>query len=300
MQVSKCPECQSDRLNRDYVKGELVCSVCGLIIDENIEDPRPDPIYDYEDAQKKAHTGAPSKLSKLNKGLTTEIDMYNRDIHGHKISSSKQNQFHRMRKWHRRAMVGVAGRNLAIALSELDRVSSALSLSDSIRESTALLYRKALEADLIRGRQIEAIVSGCLYAVCRMQGVPRTLGEISDKSGLQRKDVGRAYRYVRQELGMRVPLTNPADYVPKFTAALKLTGYVQEDAIALIKKAGRKGMISGRGPTSMAAAAVYIAANMRSERRTQTEVADVAGITEVTIRNLCRELKRQLHLRILF
>ncbi|MEM4295204.1 MAG: hypothetical protein QXS91_00090, partial [Candidatus Anstonellales archaeon] len=73
---------------------------------------------------------------------------------------------------------------------------------------------------------------------------------------------------------------------------------VQKEAVKLIKKSLKKGLISGRGPTGVAAAAIYIAAAEQGERKTQKEVAEVAGVTEVTIRNRYRELKKELGLKI--
>ena len=298
--ADKCPDCGNKKLTRDYEKGEVVCSNCGLIVAENMEDSGPEwRAFDSEQREKRARGGAPIKLMRPNKGLVTEIDQYNRDIRGAKISPKKQAQLYRMRKWHKRASIASSmERNLAIALSELDRIASYLGLPDSIRESAALLYRKCIKAELIRGRLIESVVSAVIYATCRMQGIPRTLDEISRVSGIEKKEIGRAYRFVRRELDIDVPLTDPAHYVPKFTAALKLSGHVQERAISLLKKAIIKGLISGRGPTGVAAAAVYIASAMNGERRTQKEVADVAGVTEVTIRNRYRELKKELGLKV--
>ncbi len=300
MTVDKCPECKSKKLTRDYEKGEVVCTQCGLIVAESLEDHRPEwRAFDAEQREKRARGGAPIKYMRPNKGLVTEIDQYNRDIRGAKISPKKQAQLYRMRKWHKRASIASSmERNLAIALSELDRIASYLGLPDSIRESAALLYRKCIKAELIRGRLIESVVSAVLYATCRVQGIPRTLDEISRVSGVEKKEIGRAYRFIRRELDLDVPLTDPAHYVPKFTAALKLSGHVQERAISLLKKAITKGLISGRGPTGVAAAAVYIASAMYGERRTQKEVADVAGVTEVTIRNRYRELKKELNLKV--
>ena len=298
--VKKCPECKSKRLIRDYEKGELLCANCGLIIAENIHDMGPEwRAFDAEQKEKKARGGAPIKYMRPNKGLVTEIDQYNRDIRGGKISPKKQAQLYRMRKWHKRVSIATSmERNLVIALAELDRVASSLGLPENIKESAALLYRKAVKEELIRGRLIESVVSAVIYAICRMQGIPRTLDEISRASGIEKKEIGRAYRFLKAELDINVPLTDPAQYVPKFAASLKLGGDVQKEAIKLIKKALRKGLISGRGPTGVAAAALYIASAMHGEKKTQKEVADVAGVTEVTIRNRYRELKKELGLKV--
>jgi transcription initiation factor TFIIB len=295
-----CPECDSKRLIRDYEKGELLCSGCGLIISENIADMGPEwRAFDAEQKEKKARGGAPMKYMRPNKGLVTEIDQYNRDIRGARISSKKQAQLYRMRKWHKRVSIATSmERNLVIALSELDRVASSLGLPDSIKESSALLYRKAVKAELIRGRRIESVVSAVVYAICRLHGIPRTLDEIARVSGIEKKEIGRSYRFLKAGLSIEVPLTDPAEYVTKFATALKLGGQVQEDAVKLIKKATKQGLISGRGPTGVAAASLYIASAMHSQSKTQKDVADVAGVTEVTIRNRYRELKRELHLNV--
>jgi len=298
--VKKCPECKSKRLIRDYERGEIICADCGLIIAENIQDQGPEwRAFDAEQKEKKARGGAPVKFMRPNKGLVTEIDQYNRDIRGGKISAKKQAQLYRMRKWHKRASVSSSmERNLIIALTELDRVSSALGLPENIKESAALLYRKAVKGELIRGRLIESVVAAVIYATCRMRGIPRTLDEIAKASGIEKKEIGRAYRFLKVELDIDVPLTDPSQYVLKFATALKLGGDVQNDAIKLIKKALKKGLISGRGPTGVAAAALYIASAMHGVKKTQKEVADVAGVTEVTIRNRYRELKKELNLKI--
>jgi len=300
MGKEKCPECGNEKLIRDYERGEVVCGSCGFVVAENMFDSGPEwRAFDSEQREKRARGGAPIKFTRPNKGLVTEIDQYNRDIRGVKISSKKQAQFYRMRKWHKRASVSTSmERNLAIALSELSRISSYLGLSESLQESAALLYRKTVEKGLIRGRLIESVVAAIIYAVCREYGIPRTLDEIADIAGVEKKEIGRTYRFVMHELGMKVPLTDPREYISRFVAALKLSGKVQELAVKLLQKAISKGLVSGRGPTGVAAAAVYIASAMVGERRTQKEVAEVAGVTEVTIRNRYKELTEKLGIEV--
>ncbi len=290
MTENKCSECGGKKLIRDYEKGEIICANCGLIISENIVDFGPEwRAFDAEQKEKRARGGAPVKFMRPNKGLVTEIDQYNRDIRGVKISPKKQAQLYRMRKWHKRVSIATSmERNLGIALAEMDRIASSLGLPENIKESSALLYRRVVKEELIRGRLIESVVSAVIYAICRMHGIPRTLDEIAKASGIEKKEIGRAYRFIKTELGVDVPLTDPSQYVPKFAVALKLGPPVQEVAVKLIKKSVKKGLISGRGPTVVAAAALYIASAMHGEKRTQKEVANVAGVTEVTIRNRYR------------
>ena len=63
-----------------------------------------------------------------------------------------------------------------------------------------------------------------------------------------------------------------------------------------MKKADISELTSGRGPAGIAADALYVSALMNDEKKTQREVADVAGITEVTIRNRYKELIDRLDL----
>ncbi len=300
VQEKSCPSCGSTDIIFDTEKGERVCNNCGLIIEENTTDSGPEwRAFDPEQKAARARTGAPVQFRKLNRGLVTEIDLYNKDIRGVRIPSKRQAQLYRMRKWHKRASIASSSeRNYLIALPELNRVSSYLGLPDNIRETAALLYRKCVQNNLIRGRPIEIIVQAAIYAACRESGMPRTLDEIASISGVAKKDVGRAYRIIAHELDLKIPLTDPVSYVPRYVNALKLSGEAQEKAIELLKVAMKKGLLSGRSPTGVSAAAVYIAGALAGERRTQKEVADVAGVTEVTIRNRYRELKEQLNLDV--
>nr|AAZ32104.1 archaeal transcriptional initiation factor TFB [uncultured euryarchaeote Alv-FOS5] len=296
----RCPECGSTNLRWDYEKAELVCLDCGAIIEESLIDFGPEwRAFDSYQKAKRQRTGSPIKYTKPNKGLVTEIDKYNRDIRGSKLSPQAASQMGRLRKWHKRSSIASSiERNLTIAMGDLERISSYLGLPSNIREAAALLYRKAVEKGLIRGRLIESVVAAVIYMICRQYGIPRTLDEISEVSGITKKEIGRTYRFLKKELYVDVPLTNPIYYVPRFASALGLSGKVQEKAKEILNEAVEKGLISGRGPTGVAAAAVYIASVMMGERRTQKEVAEVAGVTEVTIRNRYRELKRELNIDI--
>jgi transcription initiation factor TFIIB len=157
------------------------------------------------------------------KGLSTMIDWRNRDSYGRAISSKNRAQLYRLRKWQRRIRVSNATeRNLAFALSELDRMASALGLPRNVRETAAVVYRDAVDKNLIRGRSIEGVAAAALYAACRQCSVPRTLDEIAEVSRVSRKEIGRTYRFISRELGFKLLPTSPIDYVPRFCSGLQL------------------------------------------------------------------------------
>ncbi|QQR92285.1 MAG: transcription initiation factor IIB [Candidatus Iainarchaeum archaeon] len=295
-----CPECGSTKVRKDSEKGEVVCQQCGLIVSEDEMDFGKEwRTFDGDGFEDSARTGSPMKYVKLNKGLVTMIDRRGSDSRGNKLSSKSKAQMYRLIKWHKRASISSSmQRNLSIALTELRRVASYLNIPEQLVEAAALLYRKTVKKGLIRGRLIEAVVAAVLYTVCRTYQVPRTLNEMAEASGLTKKEIGRTYRFLVRELKLEVPLTNPIHYIPRFASELNLSGEVQEEGRKILEDAIGKGLISGRGPTGVAAAAVYIAGLLKGERRTQKEVANVAGVTEVTIRNRYRELKKRLDIEV--
>jgi len=155
------------------------------------------------------------------KGLTTTIDWKNKDAYGRSISSEKRSQMHRLRKWQERIRTKDASeRNLQFALSEIDRMASALGVPRSVREVASVIYRQTLKEDLIRGRSIEGVATAALYAACRKEGIPRSLEEISEVSRVDRKEIGRTYRYISQELGLEMEPVDPKKYVPRFCSEL--------------------------------------------------------------------------------
>ncbi|RLJ02820.1 MAG: hypothetical protein DRP11_02585 [Candidatus Aenigmatarchaeota archaeon] len=287
-----CPDCGSTSFEEDESRAELICSKCGLVIEDSMIDLTQEwRAFDEEQKEDRARAGAPLTPTKHDKGITTEIGKGPGELF--KVPAKKRAQYYRLRKWQKR-LVESKDRNLSFALSELQRLVSYLGLPKSVHTEVAKLYEKAVDKGLVRGRSMESVIAALLYAVCREHKTPRTLDEVTQASGVDKREIGRTYRYVCRELGIRILPSQPEDYIPRFATMLGLSDESQAKAIDILEKAKSHDITSGKGPTGIAAAALYIAAVLNGEKRTQREVADVVGVTEVTIRNRYKEIVDKL------
>ncbi|GAA5063968.1 transcription initiation factor IIB family protein [Haladaptatus pallidirubidus] len=289
--VQPCPECDSATLLTSADGSETVCEDCGLVIEEETVDRGPEwRAFNHQDRQQKSRVGAPTTQTIHDKGLSTTIDWKDKDAYGRSLSSNKRRQMHRLRTWQERIRTKDAGeRNLQFALSEIDRMASALGIPRSIRKVACVMYRRALREDLIQGRSIEGIASSCLYAACRSENIPRSLEEVSDVSRVGRKEIGRSYMYIGRELDLEIQPVDPKQYVPRFCSELGSSDAVEAKTNEILDCSIAQGLLSGKSPTGYAAAAIYAASLLCDEQQTQSEIAAVAQVTDVTIRNRYQE-----------
>ncbi|MCC6013538.1 MAG: transcription initiation factor IIB [Candidatus Verstraetearchaeota archaeon] len=299
-EVLKCPNCGSTSFVNNYERGEIVCTNCGLVVTEKVIDRGPEwRAFTSEERDKRSRVGSPLSPTVHDKGLSTVIDWRDKDAMGRKLEPKKRIEILRWRKWQIRTRVHSSiDRNLAQAMSELDRISSQLELPKSVKEEAAVIYRKAVEKGLVRGRSIESVMAAAIYAACRTQKVPRTLDEIAKYTKAGRKDVARCYRLLLKEVNIKIPIADPIDFIVRIGSILNLSGVTQHRAAEILQEAKKRGITAGKDPAGLAAAAIYIASLLENERRTQKEIAQAAQVTEVTVRNRYKELMRELKIEI--
>lgn len=296
----KCPECHSPHLVRDYDRAEVLCEECGLVLDEKLIDEGPEwRAFDTDQREARERAGPPSSIMSHDKGLSTQIGWRNTDAYGRTIPHRSRAQIYRLRKWQHRIRTSKSGeRSLAQGLAEINTMASKMGLPRHVRESAAVLYRKASTKNLVRGRSIDEVVAATLYAACRQCGVPRTLDEIADKSNVGRKSIGRTYRTLTRELTLRLLPQSPRDYIARFCNKLGLDIDVQRKAKEILERVEKRELASGVAPSGVAAATIYIAAMISGKPCTQKDVAEVAGVTEVTIRNRYKGISEVLGLEV--
>jgi transcription initiation factor TFIIB len=299
--VLKCSICNIENTTiTDPNSGEIVCSNCGMVISDKIEDTNHSEQHTYtlEEADRRARTGAPYSLARHDMGLSTIIGRENKDASGQIIDTAMRSKIERLRTWNHRTLFHTSGdRNFMKAFGQLDRLKEKLGLSDTIVEKAAYTYRKVQERGLIKGRTIDSMLAASVYSACREMETPRTIKDIAEKSNVNRKDIARSYRLLILELGIRIPVVNPMKCIARVANKLKISEKTKYQAMNLMEEVIDKEITAGKYPSSIAATVLYLSSLKNDERITQKDIAAASGVTEVTIRNRFKDLKKLLESR---
>ena len=288
----RCPSCNKNTLITDDNSGETFCKTCGIVLSEGSNASGPEWRSFANDGVDKSRTGTGTSITIHDMGLSTVIGAVNKDSTGKPLSSAMKQSFDRIRTWDSRSQAhSSVDKNLRQALSEMDKLKDKLSLTGAVIEKAAYIYRKAIEKKLVKGRSIQGLVAACVYAACRDTETPRTLGDVANGINIRRKDVARCYRLIFRELDLKVPVADPINGIPRIASSIGLGEKTKRKAVEILRKAKKIGVVAGKDPTGLAAAALYLACITEGGNKTQKEISEASGVTEVTIRNRCAGLR---------
>lgn len=281
----KCQECGSRDLEQDLSKGELACLACGLVLEDRLIDPGPEWRFNAADGVDNSRVGMPESVMFHDKGKGATFN------HKENVSGKTRSQFYRMRKWQNIARVNNnVERNLSTNLSTLAKISSAMSIGKDTTNLAAEIYRKSVEERLIQGRSNDTMIAAAIYGATKINQRPRTLPEISRYARVGQKEIGKGWRLIRKELKLKVPISQPEDFVDRFCSDLGMNNDVRAQAYEIIEMLHKTEYTNGRSPTVIAAGAIYIAGIEGNQKRTQREIAEITDVTEVSIRTCYKHI----------
>ncbi|MCL5672540.1 MAG: transcription factor IIB [Nitrososphaerota archaeon] len=288
---NSCPVC-GNRLIGDSEKGEQVCPTCGYVTLAPADSGPEWKAMDLEDKNKRVRVGAPTTLALHDFGLTTEIGRTMRDSHGKYLDPTMRATVEKMRKWQSRSRtINSEERGLSNVLSKISELCDALNLPDNVAETAAQIYRTSAKKKVAKSKSILGMTAATVYLACRKCGVSRTLKEVARASGMEKGSVARYFRLVLKEVEKEyVPPPSVEKYISKLVNIAKIDARVERLALTLSRKTSDSRISSGKAPAGLAAAYVYLSSVMVGEHLPQREVAEFAEVTEVTVRNRCREI----------
>ncbi len=292
--VQKCPECGESDFFVHKQKGEAICKNCSFVIDDALIDFGYDNrMFGDDGGETDSRSGSPFDPRIANNLIThvgNDADMAQLPEHMRSVIR----RIRRKNSWTSSSLEN----NLNVALSNLKIIASYIRMPEMAEKEAARIYRMCAERGLTKARSSDGLIVASLYIACRLFGLPKTIKELSDASKVDKKVIGKYYKFLLERLNIKIHLNSPHDYIDRFGSALSLTPRTLSKAVELLEKAEKVQITSGRSPVSLAATSLYLAAIMNGERKTQNEVTTITQITEVTLRNRCQEFIRSMKLKV--
>jgi transcription initiation factor TFIIB len=294
METSKlCFVCNIGRPITDPESGETICSNCGFVSSDRAQESRAEwRTFSSGTNSERVRTGSPISLTQHDMGLATIIGKSDKDSSGQELDPSMHSMIHRLRTWNFRTQIHTsAEKNLMQAFNDLARVKDKLGLSDAIIEKTAYIYRKAQEKHLTKGRSVSAILAAAIYIACREGGASRTLADIAATVDVKRKIISRGHRILINELDINVPPVDLVKCVARIANKMNIDEKTKRMAMHTMVDLVDKEISTGKSPMGLAASVLYTSCIRNDENTTQKNIAEAAGVTEVTIRNRIKDLR---------
>jgi transcription initiation factor TFIIB len=283
-----CPECNQGNLIHDQKTGAIICSHCGLVIEQIIDSGPEWRAFNAEEKKKKARIDRPTSITAYDKGLGSQI--------GNKMNYRNNSNINRLRKlnlWTKGQEK--FSRNLKKAMILIDKVCSQFKLPKIINKGTALLYRKIIKKKMTKGRSIEYIVLATVYIICRKFEIPIKISELTSFFYVKEKAFWHYFRLIVEEFELHISPISISTLIKRYLNELGLSYDVEREAMDLLKicKGGQR--FIGKSPSGIAGAIIYYSSIITGDNRSQAKISEVADVSETTIRNLSRLIRKYIN-----
>ncbi|MFX1574088.1 MAG: transcription initiation factor IIB family protein [Promethearchaeota archaeon] len=279
----------------DIRRGNNVCVNCGLVFDVHlVESER--RAYGNEEIEKRKQTEPRWR----DFGSRTILSTSRVDYQGNYLNAEKKTLFLRLSKIQNSLISGVE-RNFWEAKPKMKQLVYKLNVPEYIHEMAWKIYTLTAKKKLTMGRSIDSFIAASIYVAIRVHEFPRLLEEISDAAMINRKVVihtlSLLLREILPELNITYKPISANQLIFKFGNELGFSIEVQKYALKLLSNSLKMGLTSnGKDPKGFAASALYLAAKSAGHKKTQTEIAEIAKITEVTLRTRIKEINDRIGL----
>jgi len=278
----------------DLRNGQIICINCGMVFGTQLirKERR---AFTSDELRKRKRT----QVEWRNFGPRTLLSNNYVDSNGHHIKAKNKLLFIRLSKIQRSLTSGIE-RNLWGAKPKMKLLVSKLNIPKYVYQTAWRIYVSAAKKKLTMGRTIDGFVTASLYAAIRVHEIPRLLEEICEMCFISRRIVirslGLLIKEVLPEFNLKYKPITPEQLIFRFGNELKIPIKTQKEALKLFETSFKKGLsTNGKDPKGFAASAIYMVTRSTKHRKTQTEVSEIAQITEVTLRTRVKDIKEALN-----
>uniref|UniRef100_A0A3Q0SYK6 Transcription factor IIIB 90 kDa subunit n=1 Tax=Amphilophus citrinellus TaxID=61819 RepID=A0A3Q0SYK6_AMPCI len=263
-----CRTCGGSDIDVDQARGSAVCTGCGSVLEDNIIVSEVQFVEGSGGVSSAVgqfvSADGPVKAPLLGSGFHTSVGKESR------------------------------AQTLQNGKRQIQQLGSQLQLNQHCLDTAFNFFKLVVSKHLTRGRKTEHVIAACLYLVCRTEGTPHMLLDLSDLLQVNVYILGKTFLLLARELCINAPAIDPCLYIPRFAHMLEFgvkTHEVSMTALRLVQRMKRDWMHTGRRPSGLCGAALLVAARMHKFRRSVKDVISVVKVCQTTLRKRLTEFE---------
>ncbi|MGB9816779.1 MAG: hypothetical protein ACPLQS_04150 [Desulfurococcaceae archaeon] len=173
----------------------------------------------------------------------------------------------------------------------IEEYSGYMNLPVDIINNAKLIAEQAIVIRIAQGYKPEELATVSIYIACRRSRIPLLFKEAVRIAKASKARVKSLYRRIIQHLNLKPPVPDPSDYLIKRLAPMiNIDNDVLTQAIEIINKAKTVGILHGKNPSAVAAAALYLVLIGKNKRVSMSKLARLAGVTSMTVKNILKSI----------
>lgn len=300
-----CPDCKEEPPNlvEEFSSGDTVCESCGLVLSGRIVDTRSEWRTFSNDDQ---GNDDPSRVGDAENPLLNGSQLHTNISFTDGGLKSRE-----LQRAQSKITYDKANKTLLGAYREIASMCESWHLSGTVIDTAKHLFKMVEDGKAFKGKSQDALIAGCIFIACRQNNVPRTFREIFSMTNVTKKEIGRTFKALEQffaatkkekemtvQGGLVVPSeayattssTRADELCLRYCNHLQLSSSCTMVSQELAKKTNNMGSLAGRSPLSAAAACIYMGTHLMGEPKSPREIAQVAGVSDGTIRTAYKQL----------
>ncbi|KAM1130547.1 hypothetical protein ACFX19_045886 [Malus domestica] len=287
-----CSDCKKyTQVVIDHRSGDTICTDCGLIVEAFSIDVTAEwrNFADKDPKEDRARVGASLNPLLDNGILTTCISQEK------KQNKNKDNAEGVVPPNNRLNNVATSNpqMSLAKATEYLEAMACRLDnhgLPEGVLYDAKVLYKKAVDKKICRGRKFGAMMAACLFLSCQENHSSRTPKEIAGAAnGPSMKEITKMVKLLKEELELVSKATDAGDLWRRYCSNLGMNSIQDRKAVEETLKNLAKLDIR-RSPTSVVAAVLYMIVKLASNGKTVEDVQQETGASVGTIKSTYKEI----------
>ncbi|GAM25688.1 hypothetical protein SAMD00019534_088630 [Acytostelium subglobosum LB1] len=241
-----CTKCQGTQFDTSN-DGSTVCIQCGFVVDST--------------------------------NIVTEIQFSETSgVMGTYVSKSSK-------KYH---SLGSDSRELTLenARRRLFQVAGQVNLKPHHVDMGLRMYQMAIEHNFTRGRRSLQVAATVLYVVCRREQTPHLLIDFSEAIQINVFTLASTFIAFAKLFNIQLPIVDPSLFIHRFATSLEFgdkTQDVANTALKFVARMKRDWMATGRRPSGICGASLFLASKVHGFVRTIEEIIKVVKIGESTL-----------------